>query len=91
MEEAQIAIIEYQEKRKDKLIAYLLLLFLGGIGVHKFYMGNVGLGITYILLSAFFWLIFPLIFLALFLIGDLFFLWKDVDRHNAELKEKYLK
>lgn len=35
---------------KSKVVAGLLALFLGGIGVHKFYLGNVGTGIIYLLL-----------------------------------------
>ena len=34
---------------KNKLTAGLLGILLGGIGVHKFYMGKVGLGIVYVL------------------------------------------
>lgn len=34
---------------KSKIAAGLLAIFLGGIGVHKFYLGKVGLGIVYIL------------------------------------------
>lgn len=34
---------------KNKLVAGLLGIFLGGIGVHKFYMGKIGMGIIYIL------------------------------------------
>lgn len=34
---------------KSKTAAGLLALFLGGIGVHKFYLGQVGAGIVYIL------------------------------------------
>ena len=34
---------------KSKLAAGLLGIFLGGIGVHKFYMGKIGMGILYIL------------------------------------------
>jgi TM2 domain-containing membrane protein YozV len=34
---------------KSKIAAALLALFLGGIGVHKFYLGQVGLGILYLL------------------------------------------
>ena len=34
---------------KNKTTAGLLGILLGGIGVHKFYMGKVGLGIVYIL------------------------------------------
>ena len=34
---------------KSKITAGVLGIFLGGIGIHKFYMGRVGLGILYIL------------------------------------------
>ena len=33
---------------KDKLTALLLCIFLGGIGVHHFYVGRVGYGILYL-------------------------------------------
>lgn len=33
---------------KNKLVAGLLGIFLGGLGVHKFYMGKIGLGILYL-------------------------------------------
>lgn len=35
---------------KSKVAAGLLGIFLGGIGVHKFYMGKTGKGILYLLL-----------------------------------------
>lgn len=47
--------------RKSRVAAALLALlafFLGGIGIHKFYLGQVGLGIVYLL---FFWTFIPLI------------------------------
>ncbi|MBE5946577.1 MAG: NINE protein [Lachnospiraceae bacterium] len=34
---------------KSKLVAGLLGIFLGGLGIHKFYLGNVGAGIVYLL------------------------------------------
>lgn len=33
---------------KSKVAAGLLAIFLGGIGVHKFYLGKIGMGILYI-------------------------------------------
>ncbi len=35
---------------KNKVTAGLLALFLGGLGVHKFYLGQTGLGILYLVL-----------------------------------------
>lgn len=34
---------------KSKVAAGILALFLGGIGIHKFYMGQAGMGILYLL------------------------------------------
>ena len=41
---------------KSKLVAALLALFLGGFGIHKFYLGRIGWGIIYLL---FFWTFIP--------------------------------
>lgn len=43
---------------KDKQVAGILALFFGGLGVHKFYLGKVGLGFLYLL---FFWTFIPTI------------------------------
>lgn len=43
---------------KSKIAAALLALFLGGFGVHKFYLGQVGLGILYLI---FCWTFIPAI------------------------------
>lgn len=43
---------------KSKIAAALLAFFLGGFGVHKFYLGQVGLGILYLV---FFWTFIPAI------------------------------
>ena len=36
---------------KSKVVAGLLAIFLGGIGIHKFYLGKVGWGIIYLFFS----------------------------------------
>ena len=35
-------------KEKDKWVSFFLCLFLGTLGIHKFYEGKVGMGILYI-------------------------------------------
>ena len=34
---------------KNKLAAALLAIFLGGLGIHKFYLRKVGMGILYLI------------------------------------------
>lgn len=34
---------------KSKIVAGILALFLGGLGVHKFYLGQGGMGVVYLL------------------------------------------
>lgn len=41
---------------KSRIAAALLAFFLGGFGVHRFYLGQVGLGVLYLL---FFWTFIP--------------------------------
>ena len=41
---------------RHKIVAALLALFVGGLGIHKFYLGKWGWGIVYLL---FFWTIIP--------------------------------
>jgi len=42
---------------KDKTVAGLLGILLGGLGAHHFYLGNVGMGILYLIFS---WTFIPL-------------------------------
>lgn len=44
--------------QKSRIAAALLAFFLGGFGVHKFYLGRVGWGIIYLI---FFWTFIPAI------------------------------
>ena len=52
---------------KNKWVAFLLCLFLGGLGVHKFYEGKIGMGILYLFTAGLFgigWLIDLFVILA---------------------------
>ncbi len=41
---------------KNRIVAFLLAFFLGGLGFHKFYLGRTGWGILYLI---FFWTLIP--------------------------------
>jgi TM2 domain-containing membrane protein YozV len=43
---------------KDKSTAAILAFFLGGIGIHRFYLNQIGLGFLYLLFS---WTFIPLL------------------------------
>lgn len=61
---------------KDTGVAYLLLIFLGALGGHKFYIGKVGMGILYIFTFGLF---------GIGLLIDLFILAGQVRRYNEEV------
>jgi TM2 domain-containing membrane protein YozV len=42
---------EYERVRKDEVVGVLFALLLGGFGIHRFYMGQNGLGVIYLLFS----------------------------------------
>lgn len=44
-------------KTKSRLVAALLAFFLGGIGIHKFYLGQTAMGVVYLLFS---WTLIPM-------------------------------
>ena len=41
---------QYEMVRRDEVVGILLALFLGGFGIHHFYLRRTGLGILYLLL-----------------------------------------
>jgi TM2 domain-containing membrane protein YozV len=45
----------YDANRKSVGAAYLLWLFLGGLGGHRFYMGKTGTAVVQLLMSIFGW------------------------------------
>lgn len=36
------------KKQKEKSTALLLAIFVGGLGIHKFYLGETGMGVLYL-------------------------------------------
>ncbi|MDX5348175.1 MAG: NINE protein [Hymenobacteraceae bacterium] len=56
---------------KSQLVALLLAIFLGGLGVHRFYLGYVGTGIIQLVLALTSFLIVPLAVLLVWVIIDI--------------------
>lgn len=67
--------IKYGQARKDTVVYYLLWFFLGLLGIHKFYLGKVGLGVAYIFTAG---------FLGIGLLIDLFNGANEVKKHNEQ-------
>ncbi|MEJ2102428.1 MAG: TM2 domain-containing protein [Desulfobacterales bacterium] len=64
-------------RERELWVAYILWFFLGFVGVHKFYVNKMGMGILYIFTG------------GLFVIGwliDLFTLPSQVRKYNAEVR-----
>ena len=56
--EKQLTILdsEMQKHRKNPVVAYLLCIFLGSLGVHQFYLGNVKRGLLYLIMGILGWM-----------------------------------
>ena len=67
---------EYQRACKEEIVGLLLAFFLGGFGVHKFYLRRNTAGVWYLL---FFWTGFP----AILGLIDCFFMPGQVRAYNA--------
>lgn len=82
----------FQAQKKSTGAAYLLWLFLGGFGAHRFYLGQTGTGAAQLILFIFGWAtliigvgLFLLIAVALWLLVDAFLIPGLILQQNIEL------
>ena len=83
--------IYYENQKKSTIVAFLLWLFFGGLGIHKFYLNRIGQGIILLLLSLsaivirifvpIFWIL-PTIIVGVVLLVDLFYIRTMVAEEN---------
>jgi len=83
--------------QKSTLLAYVLWFFLGQLGIHKFYLGQVAAGIVYLVLGVIGWATtfiligwVPLGVLWILLIIDLFTIPGTVQRINQRGTTRYM-
>ena len=69
---------------KSKTTTVILAIFLGWLGVHRFYLGQVGMGILYLVFS---WTLIPAI---IALIDFIVFLKMDEQTFNSKYNESIL-
>lgn len=80
--ELNIFTLEYEKQKKSKLVTWLLWLFLGGIGGHRYYLGHIGKGIAMTL---------TLGGLGIWTLITAFFINGWVDEHNKSVEENITK
>lgn len=69
---------EMNKVRKNRVVAFLLTLFLGGFGAHRYYLGEIKIGIFYTL---FVWTFIP----AVVALIELFLILGRTDRYNERM------
>ena len=79
--ELNVFVVEYEKQKKSKLVTWLLWLFLGGIGGHRYYLGHIGKGIAMTL---------TLGGLGVWTLINAFFINKWVDQHNETVEKQII-
>lgn len=72
---------EMENKKKSKVIGYVLWAFLGSIGAHRFYNGNIIQGIAMFL---------TLGCLGVWTLIDVFFIGKAIEKRNEEIEKQLI-
>lgn len=90
------AIMAFESRKKSTGVTYLLWFFLGGLGVHRFYLGRTGSGVAILALNILGWALLMaagaglllLIPVGIWLLVDLFLIPGMVRSHNNLLLAK---
>lgn len=96
-EERMLVNSEVNRKGKSMLLGYILLIFLGSLGIHRFYLDKTGSAVAILILTILGWLTAVLlvgfIFLAIvgvWLLVDLFLIPGMVESQNSRLEQEVI-
>lgn len=75
--------------KKSQIVAALLAIFIGTFGIHRFYLGQTGLGLTYLLSSILLcWtIIVPLIFMVISVVDFIVIIVMNEDKFNQKFNQ----
>ena len=94
MKKEQEQQLKYENNKKSVAVAILLTLFVGGLGIHRFYLGKTGTGIAILSMTILgvLGLLTPLAFLlavsGIWAIIDLFLVSGYVREHNERIAKE---
>lgn len=80
-EQLQMVESELERRKKDKLVMYLLWFFTGGIGGHRYYLGDIGYAIAMTLTFG---------GLGLWYLIDVFLIGKRLEVKTAQLEREII-
>lgn len=70
---------QYDNEKKSEGVAYALWFFLGALGGHRFYAGNIGMGVAMLL---------TLGGLGVWTLIDVLFIGEAIKRHNRGIQSR---
>lgn len=96
-EERLVVNSELQKKGKNLALAYILLIFLGQLGIHRFYLNRKGSAIAQLVLTIVGYLtvlviigFIPLVVVWVWIIVDLFLIPNIFKEENSKIEEQIL-
>ena len=83
------ALMRYDARKKSTLLGYVLWFFLGGFGLHRFYLGSIGVGLIMLVCTLLSFVTFGITGVVTLLIWlwDLFTLPSQTLRKNLQIVE----
>ncbi|AJD93525.1 hypothetical protein JMA_42080 (plasmid) [Jeotgalibacillus malaysiensis] len=92
-QELQILASETEKRKKSSGTAWILLLLLGSVGAHRFYLGHTGIGIAMVATWIVSWMLVWVTFLlpiSIWILVELFLLSGLVKNENQKIEKEVI-